>query len=135
MSGRYLMAKESEGQHINLVVSEDYQKACEFRLMNMYRCQNLGSKKIRQSEEVILRSVYFEENQGNYNLSVSSGSPFVTTTPKADIFSIKVNIRGSSDNPNHLYFRKIYKIYNIQIDRNLVISKNMATFSQPPNEL
>lgn len=134
MSGRYLSAKESDGQHINLIVTEDYQRECEFKLMPMFRCQTLGSKRVRQGEEVVLRSLNFEENQGNYNLGVVSlGEKIASIGNKADIFSIKINKRGFFDNQNQLYYRKLYKINNIQIDRNIIVTKNIVTFFQAQN--
>lgn len=103
--------------------------------MPMFRCQTLGSKRVRQGEEVVLRSLSFEDNQGNYNLAVTGGGDKVSSIgTKADVFSVKVNKRGLLDNQNQLYYRKLYKINNIQIDRNIIITKNIVTFFQAPNE-
>ena len=103
--------------------------------MPMFRCQGIGSKKVRQGEEVLLRSAAFKENQGIYNLSVFENSPFVSSMVKSDISSVTINKRGSFDSPDHLYFRKIYRIQNIQIDREILVDNRTIAFSQPANEL
>jgi hypothetical protein len=55
---------------MQLYLRESLAAECEFKLLPLFRCQIINSRRVRQDEEILLASAFLEQGVENYLLSV-----------------------------------------------------------------